>query len=201
MTRPFFSRERISHFELFGRHADTALDAARMRAREGVAVDVQDLVSRFTIDSATEFLFGHCVHALRSPLPYPTTHTLSEKGLASSQGRLEKSQGQDAASRFAEAFANAQLAAAKRGHYNSVWPLFEFWKANTADGMAVIDAYIDPILHEAVVKKRASGMNETAGKEREIEDGDTLLDHLIHQTEGRCRLCGPSPWADRCFRH
>lgn len=183
MTRPFFSRERISHFELFGRHADTAIAAAKVRVSAGIPVDVQDLVSRFTLDSATEFLFGHCVHALGAPLPYPHNFSISEK---SATGFGLSSRGQDAASCFAEAFAAAQLVAAKRGRFNSVWPLMEFWKRGTADPMGVIDAYIDPILREAVAKKRALGMGPAnAGKEREIEDGDTLLDHLIHQTEGR----------------
>jgi hypothetical protein len=56
MTRPFFSRERVSDFELFARHADEALKKLRDRLREGEAVDAQDLVSRFTLDSATEFV-------------------------------------------------------------------------------------------------------------------------------------------------
>lgn len=56
MTRPFFSRERISDFELFGRHADDAISKLASRLSEGEAVDFQDLVSRFTLDSATEFV-------------------------------------------------------------------------------------------------------------------------------------------------
>lgn len=56
MTRPFFSRERTSDFELFGRHADDAISKLSARLSEGEAVDFQDLVSRFTLDSATEFV-------------------------------------------------------------------------------------------------------------------------------------------------
>ena len=75
MTRPFFSKERISHFEIFDRHAADAIKQVKERMRQGYAVDVQvrinttspphlfltafqDVVSRFTLDSATEFLFG-----------------------------------------------------------------------------------------------------------------------------------------------
>ena len=41
MTRPFFSKDRISHFELFGRHADAAISSMKSRFAEGVAVDFQ----------------------------------------------------------------------------------------------------------------------------------------------------------------
>ena len=80
MTRPFFSKDRISHFEIFDRHAADAIEQVKARMKEGYAVDIQvsfcaihqhffiltffqDVVSRFTLDSATEFLFGMCVLA------------------------------------------------------------------------------------------------------------------------------------------
>lgn len=58
MTRPFFSRERISDFETFGRHADEAISKLKARFNEPgyPAADFQDVVSRFTLDSATEFV-------------------------------------------------------------------------------------------------------------------------------------------------
>lgn len=58
MTRPFFSRERISDFETFGRHADAAISKLKARFNEPgyPAADFQDVVSRFTLDSATEFV-------------------------------------------------------------------------------------------------------------------------------------------------
>lgn len=47
------SRDRVSHFEMFGKKADIAIDKIRTRNAEGYAVDFQDAVSRFTMDSAT----------------------------------------------------------------------------------------------------------------------------------------------------
>lgn len=41
MTRPFFSRERISDFDNFDRHATEALDRAQTRLQEGYAIDFQ----------------------------------------------------------------------------------------------------------------------------------------------------------------
>ena len=41
MTRPFFSKDRISHFDNFDRHATDALQRIKDRMREGYAVDWQ----------------------------------------------------------------------------------------------------------------------------------------------------------------
>ncbi|EJD03502.1 cytochrome P450 monooxygenase pc-1 [Fomitiporia mediterranea MF3/22] len=171
MTRPFFSKDRISHFEIFGRHADEAIGLLKARVREGQAVDFQDLVGRFTLDSATEFLFGHCVHVLHAGLPY-------SPNLASS--RAERDKPRDTATVFAQAFAEAQLAISMRSRLGPMWPLFEFWKDATQDSMKIVDAFIEPILQDAVAKRKGPVLNFNSKKE--IEEGETLLDHLINFT-------------------
>lgn len=40
-ARPFFSKDRISDFDNFEKHAQIALDAAQARLDEGYAVDLQ----------------------------------------------------------------------------------------------------------------------------------------------------------------
>ena len=60
MTRPFFTKDRISHFENFDRHADEAIRQLKARLNEGYAVDIQ----------------------VRSPLPKPLfihTHFICTK--------------------------------------------------------------------------------------------------------------------------
>ena len=74
MTRPFFSRERISDFEIINRHADQVVVKMKGRFSQDIAVDVQDVLFRFTLDTATEFLFGRDVKSLSAELPYPSTH-------------------------------------------------------------------------------------------------------------------------------
>ncbi|KDN37558.1 hypothetical protein RSAG8_10075, partial [Rhizoctonia solani AG-8 WAC10335] len=73
MTRPYFTRDRISHFDNFTRHADVAISKLLSRLAEPnhPAVDFQDLASRFTLDSGTEFLFGRDSRSLDALLPYP----------------------------------------------------------------------------------------------------------------------------------
>ncbi|EIN04294.1 cytochrome P450 monooxygenase pc-3 [Punctularia strigosozonata HHB-11173 SS5] len=174
ITRPFFVREKITHFEMYESHAREAIDRLRERVREGVAVDVQDLVARFTLDSATVFLFGQRVHSLGAPLPYPHNH---RNGAAAA--------GQSASAREAEAFARAfgasQDVLAQRATVGPIWPLFEMKRDGTAEPMRIVNAFIDPILKEAMRKRPAGEVRSGEGKE-EVADEDTLLDYLVRQT-------------------
>ncbi|KAF4588561.1 hypothetical protein EYR40_010114 [Pleurotus pulmonarius] len=110
MTRPFFSRDRISHFDLFDRHADAVIAKIKERARAGIAMDFQDLMGRFTLDSATEFLGDR----MKAP-------------------------------------------------------------------MKVVDAFINPIIEEAIRKKDAkhSTNAEKDANPADVDEGETLLDHLV----------------------
>ncbi|CAE6461449.1 unnamed protein product [Rhizoctonia solani] len=56
LSRPFFSRDRISDFTIFARHADETM--AKLAMTGGKPVDLQELVGRFTIETSCEFLFG-----------------------------------------------------------------------------------------------------------------------------------------------
>ena len=189
MTRPFFSKERIGHFDIFDHHATDALSQIKARLREGFPIDIQDLASRFTMDSATEFLFGQNVHSLGAGLPYPF-YAPEAKSTAAIMAE------EHPANKFSRAFEAAQALTALRAQRGMSWPLAEFWKDKVEEQMVTVNAYIDPILRAAVERKRAaedeagfvSGKNGK-GKEqnifdREVKDGESLLDHLINYTEG-----------------
>lgn len=188
MTRPFFSRERISDFELFGRHADLAIAKLKARLNQpGLPpVDFQDLVSRFTLDSATEFLFGSCVHSLNADLPYP--HSNLQPG--------EKSHPSDV---FAEAFGNAQHAISQRTRIGYIWPLYEMFEDPTKKDMRVILNFIEPIVAEALKKRQAEGLangrrksvtrraseKPDDGSVMAVPEGETLLGHLVKETDDK----------------
>ena len=166
MTRPFFSRERISDFEIFNRHADQMVIKMKERFGQGIALDVQDALSRFTLDTATEFLFGRNVESLSAELPYPSTykgHTLPTHP----------------SSEFALAFSRAQEYAFPRAIYGKIWPLFEFWKDTVTAERNLTDKFIDPLIEAALQRKR----NANGVYELDKEKG-SLLDHLVHQTDG-----------------
>ncbi|OBZ76403.1 hypothetical protein A0H81_03439 [Grifola frondosa] len=154
MARPFFSRERISHFELFDRHAEHALLKMKERLQAGIAVNFQDLIARFTLDSATEFLFGFCT----------TDEPIST------------------AEKFAQAFASAQEIVSERPRVGWTWPLQEFFKDKTDEHMVVVDSVLQPILEGALKKKEARTRQEEEAADEKADDGDTLLDHLARLT-------------------
>lgn len=168
MTRPFFSKDRISHFDNFGRHADDALGQLKARLREGHAVDFQDLISRFTLDSATEFLFGNDVHSLAGGLPYPYYHSTT----STSDSDAHPS------TRFVHAFQEAQMITAFRSRFGSHWPLFEFWHDRMKKPMRVVHDFIDPIVAAAISRKKEEMLSPSLDR-----DDETLLENLVNSTE------------------
>ncbi|KAF9007213.1 CYP63 cytochrome P450 monooxygenase-like protein [Cyathus striatus] len=176
ISRPFFSRDRISHFNIFDKHVDAVVGHARRRMNEGYALDFQDLMSRFTLDSATEFLFGSCVNSLESSLPYPEN----------APPYLNSQMHNEPANIFAKAFRDAQWVIAVRERCGWAWPLLEITKNKTAQPMSIINAHIEPIINEALRKKEAA-VKEGLWEEKtigssEVADDETLLDHLVRIT-------------------
>ncbi|KAF9475907.1 cytochrome P450 [Pholiota conissans] len=172
MTRPFFSKDRISHFDNFDRHAEGAIKQLKQRLREGHPVDFQDLVARFTLDSATEFLFGNDVHSLTEGLPYP--FYISPNGVAHSE------KDDHPASRFVAAFSQAQSTTAYRMRFGYHWPLAEFWEDQLKKPMKIVHDFIDPIVEKAIKHKRDMEMKGAIEKDR---DDETLLENLVNSTE------------------
>ncbi|KAH6893965.1 cytochrome P450 monooxygenase pc-1 [Coprinopsis sp. MPI-PUGE-AT-0042] len=177
ITRPVFSRDRISDFDIFDHHTDTVIHKLKERLREGHAVDFQDLMARFTLDSATQFLFGHCVESLDAGLPYPhnaASYTTAAAQTQSAAGRR--------ADEFARAFAEAQSAISIRERSGWVWPLFELFKDKTEEPMKIVNAYMEPIIKDAVERKRLA-LPEEKSDDKELKEGQTLLDHLMTVTQ------------------
>ncbi|KAJ3572591.1 hypothetical protein NP233_g2985 [Leucocoprinus birnbaumii] len=184
MTRPFFSRDRISHFDIFDRHAEEALNKLAERLKEGVAVDIQDLVGRFTLDSATEFLFGHDVKSLSGALPYPDNHP-SRIIITNQTSPTTAEEEENFSTRFAEAFSEAQRITAHRARYGVHWPLTEFWKDQIKEPMRVVKELIEPIVEEAVRKKklRVAASGGGSPTEKKEEEEGTLLENLVNETD------------------
>lgn len=182
MTRPFFSKDRVSHFEIFDRHAEKSLEILKSRVAQDIAVDIQDLTGRFTMDSATEFLFGKDLRSLSGKIPYPhnvpapnNTTTTANEAIADA--------------RFFTAFNAAQLQSAYRIRFGYQWPLFELWKDTVEDHMKIVRETLAPILDAAIEKKKLSevGMSEEqkkAAREESATESETVLDHLLQFTQG-----------------
>ncbi|KAK1235462.1 hypothetical protein PQX77_001314 [Marasmius sp. AFHP31] len=170
MTRPFFTRDRISHFDLFDKHTERVISAMKSRFNEGAPLDFQDLMGKFTLDAATEFLFGFCVDNLSSPLPYPSNYSSSGPSTTTH------------ADRFSQAFLRAQEVVAQRVNLGgSVWPLFEIFEDKIKEPMEIVSSFIEPIIAEALAKKRAR--TDKPKPKDEVGEDETLLDHLVDITD------------------
>ncbi|KAJ7938149.1 cytochrome P450 monooxygenase [Mycena leptocephala] len=126
MTRPFFSRDRISNLDIFSRHSEDALGI--IRSTQGVAFDYQDIVFRFTLDSAAEFLFGVRVDSLHGD---GTTNLLGP-ALSALQHRM-----------------------AQRSRTAPIWPLFEMTGDKTSADLKLVHGFVGPIIKAALDKKKS----------------------------------------------
>ncbi|KAF8826282.1 hypothetical protein HHX47_DHR5000292 [Lentinula edodes] len=178
ITRPFFSRDRITDFDIFDRHADEAIRKMKARFKEGYAADFQDVVSRFTIDSATEFLFGHDIGTLSDPLPYPFFHPSHSVSNDSASPFT-----QTFSARFSRSFNEAQTATAVRIRFGDMWPLREIWKDIPKEMMKVVHGFLDPIIQQGVQRSKLAQESKAAVPEIEKGEGETVLDHLIKHTD------------------
>ncbi|KAF7296034.1 hypothetical protein MKEN_01418400 [Mycena kentingensis (nom. inval.)] len=170
MTRPYFSRDRYQHFDIFDRHADRFISLIKGRMNEGLPVDFQDLISRFTMDSATEFLFGSCVESLACTPPYPHNASANRPPIHDSEHAQQ-------ANSFTAAYGEAMQQIAIRQRLGPMWPLFEMFKDKTAAPMAEVAKYIDPLIQAAIDKKDAN-----AGVDKANEEELCLLDDLVRST-------------------
>jgi hypothetical protein len=134
------------------------------------------MVSRFTIDSATEFLFGSDIRTLSAGLPYPASSPLAD-----SDAFLNHP-----SNKFASAFMEGQRVANLRTRYGLAWPLVEFWQDKVKPHRKVVDQFIEPILVETLATRAAIG-SEADSKDG-VEDEGVLLNHLINHTKGFCIL-------------
>jgi hypothetical protein len=129
---------------------------------------LQDVFSRFTLDSSTDFLFGNDVRSLSAGLIYPPG-----AGVHSSSGAAGHP-----ANVFADAFLKAQAISASRVHLYDNWPLASFWKDDLTKELDTISEFIDPIVFKALEAKRGRG------KTLDVDGDVTLLDQMVQLTDG-----------------
>lgn len=169
ITRPFFTRDRVTDFDNFERHTQEALKRAKARLAKGYPIDFQDLVARFTLDSATEFLFNHDFHSLDAPLPYPAQSS------SKSQKDYPQSNADHPSNLFVEALVTSQEIIARRGTIGGIWPLLEFWGDTVVPHRKTLDHFVQPFLEKGLREK------ETRAADSEEYKG-ALLDYLVDKT-------------------
>ncbi|KAF7355671.1 Cytochrome P450 monooxygenase pc-3 [Mycena sanguinolenta] len=168
ISRPFFTKERISNLQGYARHSDRALARLTERLQSGYAIDFQDLASRYTLDWATDFLFGVNVGSLESILPYPAASRMNAP-----QSMLTP------ADAFVQSFSAAETAASMRTRFGPVWPLLELRRDKVKQHMSVVYDFVDPIVRAAVERNRNREPEQKASNEEEL----TFLDYLVQHTQ------------------
>lgn len=171
MARPFFVRDRISDFEIFERYTASTLAILSDLTLFNQPCDAQDLYARFTLDTASEFLFGRNLDTLSRPLPVPSSGIIGAKGSSTT----------DSWGSFAQAFEEIQQIITRRRQLGKTWPLFELLGDKTAPHMKVIRKYLDPIVEQVLLDKeteKEAGMNVPI-------DQRTFIQHLADSTEGK----------------
>lgn len=161
MARPFFSRDRISNFEMFDRHATRAISIISSLESCNKPCEAQDLYARFTLDTASEFLFGKNLDTLSGSLPTPGI--MGAKGSATT----------DSWGSFVQAFEQVQQVISARRRLGYIWPLFEIFGDKTLPHVKIIRGFLDPIVNQVLMDKKAEALGQ-----------QTFLEHLAENTDG-----------------
>ncbi|KAG6837575.1 hypothetical protein H0H93_006989 [Arthromyces matolae] len=168
MARPFFARERISDFDIFERHTQRTIAILSAHSATRQPTEAQDLYARFTIDAASEFLFGKNLDTLSGDLPIPGVTPMGPKG----------SQTRDSWGSFTGAFEMAQQIISGRTRIGWMWPLFEMFGDKSQPHVEIIRGWLDPLVGQALTDHERM---KSAGIESTIAD-KTFLQHLVDST-------------------
>jgi len=137
-------------------------------------LNMQDLFGRFTLDSATEFLFGHAVESLQAELPYPPA--FGWKNTAAHHDHPSNV--------FVNAFTGGLDLAESRSKKGAEWPLWEFTKDKVVPLREIMDEFTRPLMEKALADRE----RQMSGKVDESEkQPESVLSHLVNQTQGK--LC------------
>ena len=153
MLRPQFAREQIAHVKALEPHFQLLMK--HIEKNKGQFFDIQELFFKFTVDSATEFLFGSSVSSLQDESIGCVTEALNFAG------RLE----------FADAFNKSQLYMSTRVLLQKLYWLCdnqEFRKCN-----AIVHQFSDYYINKAL---------NCTPEELEKQSGYVFLYELVKQT-------------------
>lgn len=132
---------------------------------------MQDLIARFTLDSAAEFLFGGSVESLSAGMPYP--------GQESSKN--DASVHDHPASIFAESFMEGLHLTVMRIRMGDAWPVEELVRDRVLPFRKAMDVFIDPLMRKALDRREQQLLNE---KSQDEDEEETFISHLVKHTQG-----------------
>lgn len=120
------------------------------------------------MDCATEFLIGKSANSIDSPLPLPGGKTQPAT---------------DTNNQFASAFQSVLQLTMSRQHIQPTsWQMTELFGDKAKPHMKVLYAFIDPMIDEAIEKRKRMELNPSLAEEADADSN--LLSHLVSVTQG-----------------
>ena len=163
LIRPNFAREQVANLEDFERHFKLLL---RHIPKDGETFDMQPLFFKFTIDSATKFLFNHSTNSLRM--------------------MDEEEEKNDPDAKFARAFNFAQTDILDRMRWAFLDPFRP--KSKAKEAIRICHAYVDDIVEEAIQWRRERDAAAAAGNKVEDDGRYVFIHELVKQTDDKERV-------------
>jgi hypothetical protein len=118
------------------------------------SLDLEDLIARFTVDTASEFLFGENLDTL----------SYRDDGFHS----------------FTSAFTGIQTLIRRRTTLGNYWPILELFQDKSEQNKRIIRSWVDPLVVRAVqIQKEMKEKGQTVNP-----DDCTFLEYLATKTEG-----------------
>ncbi|KAK1594659.1 cytochrome P450 [Colletotrichum navitas] len=164
LLRPNFAREQVADLDMLEAHVQTLF---KLLPQDGVTpIDLQENFFRFTLDTATEFLFGQCVH---------------------SQSRhLNKSQGTDS---LEAQFENSMFIVQKEAaNIIGLGPLARIARIKSQKHVDIVFRYVDRLVERALAFRKSY---DEAGQENNVTGEKTkyfFLQELAKQTTDKIRM-------------
>lgn len=162
LLRPSFVRDQVSDLDLEERHIKSLMKVLKTSGHDGwtAMTDIQVLFFRFTIDSATDFLFGESVNSQLADADDVTLRPHDDTRTKTSQS-------------FSDAFDSAQLHLASRFRLGDM-----YWLHNPKafkDNNKVINDFIKRYVGRALENRSASKNND--------EKHHCFVDGIAEQTQ------------------
>lgn len=162
LLRPNFNRDQIADLEAIETHVQ---DLFALLPADGITpVDLKDLLLRFTMDSATEFLFGQSVHSLR---------------------RNGNRDGDSLEAQFEMAFTAAQAECMK---FIGMGPLARFARVKSQKQVEIVHRYIDTFVDKAIAFRKEYDETGDSGPVGKEKPKYLFLQELAKHTTDRARL-------------
>ena len=185
LLRPSFAREQIADLNTFEKHMQQLF---QLIPADGTTVDLKDLFFRFTMDSATEFLFGHAVGSLKSLAEARAEAEASVKEQSNSDSGksveelVQEKEKDSLGDRFPKAMSVAQNNAIMRVRMLS---LARFYRSKEEDeAIKVIHDFVDQFVEDAVQYRQKADLEK-----RSAEKGQYLFLHeLAKATDDKLQL-------------